>query len=119
MSEHKLGQLDVSVTQQEAGALAMVFRGESDSSDAATLLRSLFDAHFDQACASGLTLDFRAIDYMNSSTFPPIVELIRRLHERTVAVTILYSKDKAWQRTPFKALSSIAAVYQNLTVQAC
>jgi hypothetical protein len=34
-------------------------------------------------------------------------------------MTILYSKDKSWQRTPFKALSSMATVYRNLTVQAC
>jgi anti-anti-sigma regulatory factor len=96
----------------------MRFRGESDSSDAAALLRGLFDRYFDAACARGLSLDFSALDYMNSSTFPPIVELIRRLHERGVAIAISYSKDQAWQRTPFKALSSIAAVYKNLIVRA-
>jgi len=119
MSEHRLGQLEVSVAEQAGGPLSMQFRGESDSSDAAALLRSLFDSYFEAACERGLTLDFMRLDYMNSSTFPPIVELIRRLHEHGASIKILYSKDKAWQRTPFKALSSIAAVYQNLIVQAC
>jgi anti-anti-sigma regulatory factor len=117
-SEHRLGQLEASVSEPADGPLTMHFRGESDSSDAAVLLRSLFDRYFDAACARGLTLDFSALEYMNSSTFPPIVELIRRLHERGVAISIVYSKDKAWQRTPFKALSSIAVVYKNLTVRA-
>jgi anti-anti-sigma regulatory factor len=119
MSEHRLGQLEVSVVEPADGPLLMQFRGESDSSDAAALLRSLFDGYFEVAATRGLTLDFMRLDYMNSSTFPPIVELIRRMHERGASITIYYSKDKAWQRTPFKALSSIAAVYQNLTVQAC
>jgi anti-anti-sigma regulatory factor len=119
MSEHSLGQLSVSVAEQADGPLCMRFRGESDSSDAAALLRSLFDGYFELAVARGLTLDFMQLDYMNSSTFPPIVELLRRMHERGAAITIFYSKDKAWQRTPFKALSSIAAVYRNLTVRAC
>lgn len=118
MTEHGLGQLQVSVVEQAQGPLLMQFRGESDSSDAAELLRRLFDDHFELACQRGLTLDFMQLEYMNSSTFPPIVELIRRLHDRSVPISILYSKDKAWQRTPFKALSSIAAVYQNLSVQA-
>jgi hypothetical protein len=119
MSEHRLGQLEVSVAEPAEGPLCMTFRGESDSSDAAALLRTLFDSYFERACQRGLTLDFMQLEYMNSSTFPPIVELIRRLHERNAPITILYSKDKAWQRTPFKALSSIAAVYRNLTVKAC
>lgn len=119
MSEHRLGQLEVNVVEPADGPLQMQFKGESDSSDAAALLRSLFDGYFELAAARGLTLDFMQLEYMNSSTFPPIVELIRRMHERGASIAIYYSKDKAWQRTPFKALSSIAAVYQNLTVQAC
>ena len=119
MSEHRLGQLEVTVDEQAEGLLPMRFRGESDASDAAALLRALFDSYFELACERGLILDFTQLEYMNSSTFPPVVELIRRLHERAAPMTILYSKDKAWQRTPFKALSSMAAVYQNLTVLAC
>jgi anti-anti-sigma regulatory factor len=118
MSEHRLGQLEVSVDEQTTGPLCMVFKGESDSSDAAALLRALFDSYFEAAVQRGMTLDFRALDYMNSSTFPPLVELIRRLHDVKAPISILYSKDKPWQRTPFTALTGIAAVYRNLSVQA-
>ncbi|HVZ35890.1 MAG TPA: hypothetical protein VG963_25860 [Polyangiaceae bacterium] len=119
MSEHRLGQLEVQVDDQAEGTLTMRFRGESDSSDVAEQLRTLFEDYFEPACERGLTLDFTELEYMNSSTFPPIVELVRHLHDRSVPMTILYSKYKAWQRTPFKALSSMAAVYANLTVRAC
>ena len=119
MTEHSFGQLAVRVVEPGDGPLLMQFRGESDARDASAVLRSLFDAYLELAATRGLTLDFTQLEYMNSSTFPPIVELIRRMHERGAQVTINYAKDKSWQRTPFKALSSIAAVYKNLSVQAC
>jgi hypothetical protein len=119
MIEHKLGKLEAVIEDTASGPVCIAFRGESEGPDAAQKLRGLFDQYFDVVANRGLQLDFRSLDYMNSSTFPPIVEVIRRLHQSGASIKVLYSKDKAWQRTPFSAISAIASVYDNLSVQAC
>lgn len=118
MAEHVLGELKVAV-DEGARPIEMKFFGESDSASVSKELRALFASYRDVASQHGLVLDFRELDYMNSSSFPPIVELIRDLHDRSAPVTVLYSQGKSWQRTPFTAISSIASVYANLTVKAC
>ena len=119
MTEYRLGALEATVEDNPSGPLCIRLRGESEASDAAVQLRGLFDAHFGVASIRGLELDFRGLDYMNSSTFPPVVELIRKLHEVGAKITVLFSEQKGWQRTPFTAISAIASVYDNLTVRAC
>lgn len=118
MAERVLGELKV-VVEEAARPIEMKFFGESDSANVSKELRELFSSYEDLAAQHGLLLDFRELEYMNSSSFPPIVELIRGLHTRKAPVTVLYSQSKAWQRTPFTAISSIASVYDNLTVKAC
>lgn len=118
MAEHVLGELKVFVDEL-ARPIEMRFLGESDSANVSKELRALFTKYIELAVQHGLSLDFRELTYMNSSSFPPIVELIRELHERKSPIAVLYSQSKAWQRTPFTAISSIAAVYDNLTVRAC
>jgi len=118
MAERVLGELKV-IVNESARPLEMKFFGESDSANISKELRDLFGGYEALAVEQGLLLDFRELEYMNSSSFPPIVELIRDLHARKAPVTVYYSQSKAWQRTPFTAISSIASVYDNLTVKAC
>lgn len=118
MAERVLGELKV-VVDEASRPMEMKFFGESDSANVSKELRDLFGSYEALAAERGLLLDFRELEYMNSSSFPPIVELIRDLHTRQSPVTVLYSQSKPWQRTPFTAISSIASVYDNLTVKAC
>jgi anti-anti-sigma regulatory factor len=53
---------------------------------------------------SKLCLDFAALEYMNSSTFTPVVKCIHEARQAGVAIALEYSQAKKWQALSFSAL---------------
>ena len=51
-----------------------------------------------------IVLDFRKLDYMNSSTITPIIKVLERAKRGKVRVTVLYQKALKWQDLSFTAL---------------
>ena len=54
--------------------------------------------------AEKLCLDFSALEYMNSSTFTPIVKTIDEARRAGVGIALEYSQAKKWQALSFSAL---------------
>ena len=55
-------------------------------------------------CNKRLVLDFRKLEYMNSSTITPIIKVLERAKRGTNQVTVLYEKSLKWQDLSFSAL---------------
>ncbi len=51
-----------------------------------------------------ITLDFRELVYMNSSTITPVIKVLDRAKRGTVQLDVLYDKSKKWQDLNFSAL---------------
>lgn len=51
-----------------------------------------------------IVLDFRKLDYMNSSTITPIIKILDRAKRGKLQVTIQYNKLLKWQDLSFSAL---------------
>jgi len=51
-----------------------------------------------------IILDFRNLDYMNSSTITPIIKILERAKRGAVQITLLYNKSLKWQDLSFSAL---------------
>ena len=51
-----------------------------------------------------IVLDFRRLDYMNSSTITPIIKILERAKRGTIQITLLYCKALKWQDLSFSAL---------------
>lgn len=51
-----------------------------------------------------IVLDFRKLDYMNSSTITPIIKILERAKKGTARVTVLYKRILKWQDLSFSAL---------------
>jgi hypothetical protein len=49
-------------------------------------------------------LDFRELEYMNSSTITPIIKILERARKGTRHITVLYDKQQKWQDLSFSAL---------------
>lgn len=49
-------------------------------------------------------LDFRGLEYMNSSTITPIVHILAQMGSEVPSVTLLYNKQLRWQDISFSAL---------------
>ena len=57
------------------------------------------------AAKKPLTLDFRALDYFNSSTITPVVRILQQVKAQGGRAVIRYRADLNWQRLSFSALS--------------
>jgi len=51
-----------------------------------------------------IVLDFRSLDYMNSSTITPIIKVLERAKKGKTQVSVIYSKTIKWQDLNFSAL---------------
>ncbi len=64
-----------------------------------------------------LTLDFRNIEYFNSSTITPVVRLIEEAKRRAVSMVINYDKKLRWQELSFSALQVFHTGDQRIRIQ--
>lgn len=55
-----------------------------------------------------VVLDFRSLDYMNSSTITPIIKILERARKGAVHMCLLYRKSLKWQELSFSALQIFA-----------
>ncbi|MBI3178954.1 MAG: hypothetical protein HYZ27_04795 [Deltaproteobacteria bacterium] len=51
-----------------------------------------------------LILDFREVDYMNSSSITPLIHVLALAQKSTSKITLIYRKDLRWQDLSFSAL---------------
>jgi hypothetical protein len=88
------------------GELRLVWRGRSADREPGKFLLPLLGEAV-EACrrsAERLCLDFSALEYMNSSTFTPIVKTIDEARRAGVDIALEYSQAKKWQALSFSAL---------------
>ena len=52
--------------------------------------------------------DFRELDYMNSASIPPLIQLLRELNEYKIHGEFIYDSTRKVQTASFKALDVIA-----------
>jgi hypothetical protein len=52
----------------------------------------------------GIVLDFRNLQYMNSSTITPIIKILKRSGKSNKQLTLLYNKNLKWQELNFSAI---------------
>ena len=51
-----------------------------------------------------IVLDFRNLQYMNSSTITPIIKILERAKKSKKYLTVLYDKSLKWQELNFSAI---------------
>jgi len=91
-------------------AVTVVWAGRSIARDPMTFIGPIL-AEARKAsndAGSPLVLDFRALEYMNSSTITPIIRLLRDAGKGTGRVVVLYQRAAKWQDLSFSALTIFA-----------
>ncbi len=51
-----------------------------------------------------IVLDFRSLQYMNSSTITPVIRALEQTRRGTGRIRVLYRQDVKWQQLSFSAL---------------
>lgn len=100
----------------EGKHVAVTWLGQSVSATPGTEIVPFFEklaAHYD---GGALRLDFRELEYMNSSSVRPIIELIQAANQTETEVEILYRSTIHWQRLTFKLLEMLAKEWKHVRV---
>lgn len=96
---------------------AMIWKGKSDFRDPAAHLMPFIDEFLKTFSGNELAIDFKQIEFMNSSTFRPIIHLLKCLNEREIKTTAVYNEKEHWQNISFKAFKTLAMTMKHVEVR--
>lgn len=67
--------------------------------------------------AKRLVLDFRKLEYLNSSTITPVIRVLEQAKRGTALVTVTYDAALKWQALSFSALYLFQSLDGRVTVE--
>jgi hypothetical protein len=103
----RFGQGELTLELRETPAeLRLTWLGKSSEREPSHFLVPVLTEALERARAAGLPLimDFSALEYMNSSTFTPVVKALDESRRLSVSVVLEYSTSRKWQALSFSAL---------------
>jgi anti-anti-sigma factor len=117
LSHHEHGALAIDVDER-GDALVLAWRGRSDAREPGAFIVPVLHAALERARAGNLrlVLDSSAVEYMNSSTFTPIVKLVAQARSAGVRLVLEYAAARAWQALSFSALRTFETRDGRITV---
>jgi anti-anti-sigma regulatory factor len=117
MNDWKYEQDGLIITARKTGSKALVtWKGVSDSRTPGSFLNSVVSELATNLRDAEVTVDFTQLEYMNSATVAPLVNLIRQLDQNGKPVLVLFS-DVDWQRTHLNCMSAIARTLGNVRIE--
>jgi hypothetical protein len=108
--------LELSRTPRE---LRLAWRGKSADREPGRFLMPVLAEALERARADGvpLALDFSELDYMNSSTFTPVVKALDESRRLSVPLVLEYSLSRKWQALSFSALRTFETLDGRIKVR--
>lgn len=109
---------DLEIKASEAGGLVTVkWMGRSESRNPSEHINPFFDVLLGSVKGKNLEIDFCSLQYMNSSTVPPIIRLVKSCSENQIPTIVYYNKDSEWQSASFKPLKVVCTTLKNVKVE--
>jgi chemotaxis protein histidine kinase CheA len=99
-----------------AASAHLVFRGEGEARDPAPFLAGVTKELVPKLEKKKVTIDFRRLRRMNSSTVASILILIRALDQKRISTVLDYDTSIEWQRVNFHCMKAIARSLQSIDV---
>ncbi len=100
-------QIEVSRAEK---TVELNWKGSLHSSHPEEILDPFFDQLLEELGSSGAALkcNFTGLEYMNSASIPPLIQLLRRLAEDEIDSEFIYDASRKVQTASFRALDVIA-----------
>lgn len=100
-----------------SGRLTLIFHGVSDAKEPAPFFRTVQSALLPELRGKSVVLDFRLLEFMNSSTLGCIMLLIKELDARGIATLVRFDAQVDWQRINGQCMKAISRSLRNLSVE--
>jgi hypothetical protein len=91
---------------ENKNSISMVWTGKSTNRKPSEFISPILADTIKKSNATKkrIILDFRKLDYMNSSTITPIIKILERAKRGAIQITLLYNRSLKWQDLSFSAL---------------
>ncbi len=116
MDSFENGNLKIKISESR-GTSVMSWMGQSEARDPAAILNPYLNQFLEKFQGKELTLEYRSLEYMNSSTVAPIIHFINKLNKKGIKTEVLYNANLKWQEVSFKALKTLSQTMPNITVK--
>lgn len=116
---HSDKALTIEVSETEA-EIRVHFKGRSNDREPGRFLMPVFTEALQRSDGGKRTvvLDLADIEYMNSSTFSPLVKLLDDANRRGIPVRVLYNDKAKWQSLSFSALKAFESSDGKISIRA-
>ena len=110
--------LIIEVTESEKSIYIKWFGKSSDREPSVFITPILNNALNDSSSNNKkIVIDFREVEYMNSSTLTPISKIIEIGKKCSQEISIIYNKSKKWQQLSFTALKIFETSDNRIQIQ--
>ena len=111
------GSLEIKISK-DSNRMVMTWLGQSDARNPSVDLNPYLDNVVSGLKNSELLVKFDDLEYMNSSTVPPIIQFLKKLNTSEIKTLITYDSKSKWQAASFKALETFSGMLKFITVKA-
>ncbi len=103
----------------EGDAITVTWRGKSSARNPGEFILPILAKALDRGESTGkaIQLDFRELDYMNSSTITPVIRVLKQAKLGSTRVSVLYRRDLKWQALSFTALEVFHTEDQRIEIR--
>lgn len=115
MDNYRVDELEINVTR--GNPILIKWRGVSQSINPGLTINPFFDILARTVKDEEVVVDFTELEYMNSSTVPPIVSLCKLFNDKNIKTVIKYDKSSKWQPAIFKGLITLSRILKNISVE--
>lgn len=110
-------QDDLSIVVKRSRDVTEVqWRGISDARNPSRFLNASTEAILPKLKGTKVTVDFRALEYMNSATVAPLIQFVKVLDAEGLSVLVVFS-EVDWQRVHYNCMRSIARTLKHVKVE--
>ena len=110
-------RLIIRVTRGRHSSATIAWEGISDARNPNVFLEPLLEKVLAGLHASSVTVDLRALEYINSATVSPILNLIKKCDTDHVSTIVIYDTDVDWQRINYQCMRTIARTLTHVEVK--
>lgn len=107
MTKHRFTDQKLAIELDDGEkSVDLIWSGRSTAREPNNFIAPIVEQALELAAASSreLILDFRNLEFFNSSTMSPMVRLLQQARSRNARVRLIYAADLHWQALSFAAL---------------
>ena len=117
MDELIQDELTIQCKDDDERTIELKWHGKSTHIQPSSILEPYFNEVYEEIDNRTLIINFTDLEFMNSSTFIPILVFLKKLGVNKVKTEMIYDGSSQWQTSSFKAISTVCQAFPTLSIE--